>query len=272
MNSPSCPPVAIVTTARDRRDHLARQRAWIRRHASGVEHVIIDMGGEAIDPGPDTVLKMERPDGAPLPLSAARNLGARNTSADVLVFLDVDCLPTPDLVPAYARRVQRHGGVWAGPVGYLPPTADIGDWSVGSLARAARFHAGRPWPGQSPRPAPSPDMFWSLSFAIAHDDFDEVGGFDERYQGYGGEDTDFARMLERHRIPIFYDGDALAFHQHHAVSTPPVEHLEDIVDNATVFHDKWGEWPMRGWLAAFRDAGLIAWHPDADHIVVGARR
>lgn len=46
-----------------------------------------------------------------------------------------------------------------------------------------------------------------------------LGGFRESYRGYGGEDT---------------------FHPYHRVSDPPVEHLDDILRNAEVFHETWG--------------------------------
>jgi hypothetical protein len=41
-----------------------------------------------------------------------------------------------------------------------------------------------------------------------------------------------------------------------------VEHLHDIVANATIFHRRWGWWPMPGWLDAFAALGLIHWDPD----------
>ncbi|MBE8147289.1 hypothetical protein IOD13_18970 [Brevibacterium casei] len=41
--------------------------------------------------------------------------------------------------------------------------------------------------------APDPfALFWSLSFACRPEVFARIGGFDETYAGYGGEDTDFA--------------------------------------------------------------------------------
>jgi len=43
-------------------------------------------------------------------------------------------------------------------------------------------------------------------------------------------------------------GGARAYHQHHPVSSPPVEHLDDILRNGRLFHERWGEWPMTGWL------------------------
>jgi N-acetylglucosaminyl-diphospho-decaprenol L-rhamnosyltransferase len=59
--------------------------------------------------------------------------------------------------------------------------------------------------------------------------------------------------------------DAAAFHQHHAVSSPPVEHVDDILRNAALFHDRWGDWPMTGWLAAFEELGLVGRAPDGSY-------
>ena len=67
-------------------------------------------------------------------------------------------------------------------------------------------------------------------------------------------------------MPLWFDGDALAFHQHHPVSSPPVEHVDDIVENARRFHEKWGVWPMEGWLDRFAADGLIAWQAGGDSI------
>lgn len=37
-----------------------------------------------------------------------------------------------------------------------------------------------------------------------------------------------------------------------------MEHLEDIVRNANLFRERWGETPMEGWLREFRKQGLVA--------------
>jgi hypothetical protein len=52
-------------------------------------------------------------------------------------------------------------------------------------------------------------------------------------------------------------GGAVAFQQHHSISDPPVEHLDDIIRNANIFHQCWRWWPMEGWLRAFADRGLF---------------
>jgi GT2 family glycosyltransferase len=102
-----------------------------------------------------------------------------------------------------------------------------------------------------------PDLFWSLSFAISRRAWQRVGGFDEAYVGYGAEDTDFGHRVVRAGLEHGCAGDARAYHQWHPVSSPPVEHLDDILRNASLFHARWGRWPMVGWLAAFAELGLL---------------
>ncbi|RYJ06329.1 MAG: glycosyltransferase family 2 protein, partial [Actinomycetales bacterium] len=107
---------------------------------------------------------------------------------------------------------------------------------------------------------PSDDhrLFWSLSFAVTPATWDRIGGFDEAYVGYGGEDTDFGQRARSAGVPMAWVGGADAFHQHHPVSRPPVEHVQDVVRNAEVFARRWGWWPMEGWLEAFEERGLVA--------------
>jgi GT2 family glycosyltransferase len=105
--------------------------------------------------------------------------------------------------------------------------------------------------------ADDPLLFWSLSFAITTQDWLTLGGFDEDYEGYGGEDTDFAMRLTAHEGRLLWVGGASCYHQHHEVEDPPLTHLADIVDNSNRFHARWGFFPMEGWLAAFAEKGLI---------------
>ena len=84
-----------------------------------------------------------------------------------------------------------------------------------------------------------------------------LGGFDERFTGYGGEDTDFAERARLAGLPVWWTGDATAFHQDHGGGGLPTQHLVAIVRNASLFHTLHGWWPMRGWLKEFERLGLI---------------
>ncbi len=262
--------VALVTIAHGRHDHLRAQHQSLARSSRlPDEYVVVAMDDQnlasALDPLVSgtlaaRVLHIESP-GLGLPLAAARNRGvesALEAGADVVVCLDVDCLAGVELVAAYAAIVGREPDtVWSGPVTYLPPPPGAG-YDLLSLDAMFAPHPARPSParGEATRHS-DPDLFWSLSFAISQRSWEQSGGFCEEYIGYGGEDTDYGRVLAHRGVGLGWVGAARAYHQHHAVSRPPVEHLDDILRNGATFRRRWGTWPMTGWLEDFQQLGLV---------------
>ena len=101
------------------------------------------------------------------------------------------------------------------------------------------------------------DLFWSLSFAVTAATWQRTGGFYEGFVGYGAEDTDFARTAQQAGAGLHWVGGADAYHQHHPVSTPPAEHLPDIIRNGAIFARRHGSWPMQGWLEALQQRGQV---------------
>lgn len=272
------PTVAVITVVSGRHDHLHAQRRGLADSTVTPLHVVVAMD----DPGvaevvaesdvPTVVVDCPRdPDGR-LPLARARNLGAdaaRAAGGELMVFLDVDCIPSPDTLRRYlAAAVARPDEIHCGPVTYLPPGVPgdgwPDDWSVHTAPHPARPAppAGRLWR------VDDPDLFWSLSFAVRPAVFDRVGGFCAEYAGYGCEDTDFAAVAAGLGVGMSWVGGADAYHQHHPVSRPPREHLADIVSNSAVFHRRWGRWPMEGWLSAFESEGLLRRSDDGRIAVV----
>jgi len=269
------PDVAVVTIVRGRLDHLTVQQTALRSQPTPHERIVVQMGGPNIRPalGGDKVQVVELPDdGGPLPLAAARNAGVASSSADMVVLLDVDCVPAPHLLAHCMAALELVGGLVAGPVGYLPPGATDGPVTLARLAALAEPHPARPVPraGQVLREHRY-ELFWSLSFALRRADWQRLGGFCERYRGYGGEDTDFAWTARRAGIPLHWVGGAWAWHQHHEVDNPPRGHLADIVRNSILFHERWGSWPMAGWLEAFRREELIEWTPSGNVLRLTAK-
>lgn len=269
---------AVITTVHNRVDHLAGMRRGLARQRPArrpqdVQHVIVRMGGadpwNGVPDGPPVVrVEMSLPSGSdadPLPLAAARNAGAAATDANLLIFLDVDCIPSPRLIARYRWAARQRRGLLAGPVGYLPETAGGPPDSAADLRRLAVPHPARPVPPDcTVLPEDRYELFWSLSFAISRTDYAALGGFCEDYVGYGGEDTDLAFTARKQGMPFCWVGGAWAWHQHHQVEDPPYGHLTDIVRNARVFHRRWGTWPMEGWLTAFATHRLIDWDSEGD--------
>lgn len=263
--------LAVVTVVHGRHQHLARQQRLLtsgdRRPDDWVVVAMADSEVRRRLPPTGVVPRVVELDADPaaLPLAAARNRGATEVltrGADVLVFLDVDCLPAPSLLSAYADAVEGEPStIWSGPVTYLPPGLDDGVLSRPWLLDDP--HPGRPAPapGVLERGAP-PELFWSLSFALSSGAWERVGGFDEEYVGYGAEDTDFAFSAAQHGVGLGWVGSARAYHQHHPTHDPPVQHVSAIVQNSRRFRRRWGRWPMEGWLQAFEVMGLVQRHGD----------
>jgi GT2 family glycosyltransferase len=161
----------------------------------------------------------------------------------------------PDLLTRYADVLSRKENViYQGEVIYLPRDAEAMNGQNDALANEGAvhpLHAGRRQGESIPHA-----LFWSLNFACRRETFERIGGFDTRYCGYGGEDTDFAFRAASARIPIEFV-DALALHQFHEVIDPPLNHLATIVGNSRIFREKWGRWPMEGWLSQFEKMGFI---------------
>lgn len=271
--------VGLATVQRGRRDHLARQGLGVAEQTHPpVRHVVVSMdpgvhrspatSSDGCGPGP-RVVPLPIEDGRPLPLAAARNAAiAALGDVDLAVLLDVDCVPHPELVARYAAAATTHGDrLLAGPVAYLPPGVPEGPRVTPADRRRATPANARPVPPTGAVvPEPRHELFWSLSFAVRPAVHARIGGFDEAYVGYGGEDTDYAFRARRAGVGLAWVGGAWAHHQHHPVSSPPREHLEDIVRNARVFRGRWARWPMEGWLRAFAGEGLLAWNPDGDEL------
>lgn len=252
----------VLTHERDQ--HLLRQAETLL-HTQGWDECVVTFINQDAEPWdvPPPGFRTRHLDAEGLALAAARNASAFEARGDVLVFLDVDCLVDAHTLPRLVADCAPGRVVMAEPL-YLPPTwtpgVDVPDPDLPALAlpNPARsgVHAGRSqqW-----------HMFWSLGFALHAADFRQVGGFDEDYSGYGGEDTDFAFRCRDAGMQLWFSR-AQVFHQAHAVHRPPLQHLDSIVRNARAFRQRWGVWPMEGWLTAFADMGLVRW--DAEQLVV----
>ena len=251
----------VVTLVHGRAPHLANLLRGLESSSLTPEGVWIVHMNEA--PGdfnsaafPIHTMRVDESDG--LPLARARNSVSAIYPHAQWVFLDVDCIPAHDLLAEYRDGLAAQpDALHMGQVRYLPEGANHPGWSESSLYSEgvehplAKFRDG-------PGTALPYHLFWSLNFACTGNTFARIGGFDEMYQGYGGEDTDFAFRARSAGVELL-DSPAMAFHQYHPTYDPPLNHFADIVANARRFHSRWNVWPMEGWLRAFCELGLLDW-------------
>lgn len=252
------PAVHVVTLASaDRAERVRLQRAALARWAPAADHTTVAIGERLFELDGSTVLDATAP--GRLELARARNMAgdyAADAGAEVIVFLDADCLPGPRLIDRYtAALAERPDAVACGPVTYLREDQPVTAETLDALTGYRNPHPGRPAPADGVMQAAAEDeyqLFWSLSFALTarlwRDCREAFGGFSEDYRGYGGEDTDFGMQLRAHRIPMLWTGGADAFHQWHPPSHAAAGNREAIRANAALFHSRWGYWPMQDWL------------------------
>ena len=106
---------------------------------------------------------------------------------------------------------------------------DLGTTTATTAPRSRRRRPPPPQPVPARPPAARPPsttlddrhhLFWSLAFGVTAATWDDLGGFDTGYSGYGAEDTDFAMRARRHGVEMAWFAGGTAFHQWH----PPTRH------------------------------------------------
>jgi GT2 family glycosyltransferase len=261
--------LSLLTLVRNRTAHLANLLEGVRRSAVQPDEVIVvDMSDVPIRLETTGLpVRIERIETSGLPLAMARNRAAACARGDHLIFLDVDCIPLAQCLSRLSDAITETDGLVCAEVRYLGPRVAAGVWNEASLLAAGKPHPVRSFPKDGLRPVGDPGLFWSLAFAIRRSTFERIGGFDERFSGYGGEDTDFGFAAKAANCSLYFLGGAVVCHQYHETFDPPLQHFGDIVANADRFRRKWGVWPMGGWLEQFAQLGLIEWEAESVHVL-----
>ena len=267
---------SVLVIAHQRAGHLQRLLDGARRNSVVPNEIIVvymdDPSPQPVDSElPLRILHLQNAPGSQgLPLAQARNFAARSAIYRNLIFLDVDCIPASETFSNLLRCLQAHEALSMVtprylrtqlPAGPTPPDAELVMLSTEHHMRADV---------ETNVPCQRHELFWSLGFAITAQNFARLGGFSTDYNGYGGEDTDFAFKAREQELPVLFS-QAAVFHQHHGVYKPPLNHFEEILINAETFRQRWGVWPMTGWLEKFAELGLIVWTPTSSTIRIRRR-
>jgi len=255
--------IAVLTLVKGRKDALLNLINGLSINASKeIELIVVHMNEDTYDlpTAPFPIYSISFNSEEDLPLAKARNLAISKTKAHHCIFLDVDCIPAANFIQAYADAFKKGNKLWSGQIRYLskgfPPelkSSELEEWS-------------KPDPIRGQLETIPYELFWSLNFGCSQSLFQKIGGFDESYTGYGAEDTDFSFMARAQSVELAAV-NAIAYHQPHASYSPPLNHLEDIVNNAKVFYHKWQCWPMEGWLKQFAELGYISWNSNELEVI-----
>ncbi|MDE4453951.1 glycosyltransferase family 2 protein [Psychrobacter sp. DAB_AL62B] len=282
-------PVTVITTCYGRNRHLYNLLSSLMNGSVQPDEVIIV--NDDADPKrlaefslniiriPTTIeASSNKSDTTKFDIGHNRNIGAALATHDTLIFLDVDCIVAPTFIEQLSAKLQKHpDSLLMGQPRYLTrPLSDKEGLELQSgtltpcfLNALSVYNPYRYNFNEVDYIATSIKQtvieqtddygaFWSLCFAIKRQQFEQIGGFDTQYIGYGAEDTDFAFTARLLNINFYLTAD-IVYHQQHSVYRPPLNHLDSIIINANRFYEKWQHWPMEGWLEQFSNMGLIRW-------------
>lgn len=212
--------VSVVVLHYEQQAELDRTLAALARQTRLPDEVVVTDDGSARAPTVPPGVRVVRQADRGFRAAAARNRGVAATTGEVLVLLDADTTPEPDLVErmvalpealpeALVVGRRRHADLAGtgpddhvedvGPRRELPEPAWLRDAyaATGDLLRAdATGHR----------------FVISAVLACSRWWYDEVGGFDEGFRAYGGEDWELAHRSWTAGGLLAHREDAVAWH------------------------------------------------------------
>ena len=135
-----------------------------------------------------------------------RNTGAKQARGEILILLDSDVEAVPNYISGHIRLHESlPGAVGIGALRYPPHLAGKALARYYSSRGGARLKPGQPLPGK---------YFVSGLASFPRALFEEVGGFDERFQSYGSEDLELGLRFQALGVQIHYLPGAIGYHHH----------------------------------------------------------
>ena len=225
-------PVSVVVPCFEAPDALALTLAGLagQDYPRGLfEVVVVDDGSEPPLRRPSSTrfdVKLVRQERRGFGLARARNAGARAAAHAILVFLDGDVIAEAGLLAAHAR--WHHAVCDALTLGFCAYVSVAGINAGAVLDRPGSLRelfAGRPfdppwWERHMARTGDltsrHEDLFRAVTghnLGISRAFFEAVGGFDESFARYGGEDTEFGYRVQMRGGLLAPERGAFAWHQ-----------------------------------------------------------
>ena len=229
--------VTVVVPVHERTELLARTLAGLAAQVGATFEVVVADDGSTedvagvVDGVADRLdVRLLRQDRSGYGAARARNLAAGEARHPVLLFLDADCIPVPDLVARHAWWHRR-----AANVAVVGPRRDVDSTDLDPAAIAERATDLVGFAGvEAGQRLVAPDDWRALVYrrtrrltlgdqgfraattanlSVPRWLFERVGGFDERFSGWGGEDTELAWRLWNEGCFMVPEERALALHQ-----------------------------------------------------------
>lgn len=212
-NGDNGPRFSVVIPTYRRRERVVRHvDALANQTWTDFEAIVVDDGSDdgSADalrdlktPFPLTVIEQENQGAA-----QARNVGARASSGEILLFLDDDMEADPALLAAHERSHREGADLVVGDMPLHPDSPPgLLSWGVGFWAQGRRERL------TAPGAEPGLDDLLTGQMSISRESFDRLGGFDTSFtrEGlFGGEDIDFGYRVVKAGLRVAFNPDAIS--------------------------------------------------------------
>ncbi len=222
---------SIIIPVRNQKDSLLIALNSLKRQiktARDFEIIICDDG--STDGTEQMIKKLRYPiffkyfrNDPPLGRSANRNSGFKKSVGKDIVFFDGDMAPSDGYLTAILQENDSH----CVRVGTVVPPPD----SKKNRLERYLYSRGRYAHDSENRTVPN-RYFTSNNFYISRENFEKVGGFDEAFKGWGGEDIDFGLSLEKHGIAVKNVSGAITYHRHKRTVESLIKDFRDFGANS----------------------------------------
>lgn len=140
-------------------------------------------------------------------VATARNAGYQNAKSDLVLFIDDDVIPEPDLIEHHLRQHQIHGQdvVIIGPM-LTPPDFDMAPWVLWEQAMLEKQYEAMTqglW-------EPTARQFYTGNTSLARQHLVDANGFDPSFRR--AEDVELAYRLDAKGIRFVFDSQAIGYH------------------------------------------------------------
>lgn len=205
------PQLTVVIPTFNRARYLARMLEALEHQtaASGTFDVVVVDDGST----DDTAQVLGRPYALPLLAisqtnqgpAAARNEGIRRATGDVVLFIDDDVVPAPDLIAVHLAMQADEPRVVIGRM-TAPEHGRPSFWAEWEQRMLERQYADM----VEGRFQPCPRQFYTANASVRRDDLVRAGLFDPSFKR--SEDVELAYRLERLGLPFVFVSEARVLH------------------------------------------------------------
>lgn len=234
----SCPKISVVLGSYNQHDVLKRVlESFDRQHAPAADYEVIVVDSGSTDNTPE-LLKSWAPRHKFKGIiqenrgkSGARNRGVAEASGDLILITDSDMIADENLIQTHLTAHKNS----TGPSSFEGVTMNMHE-----------LH----WPPESAKLYPyiTKDYkdgaklgwyyFLTGNISFPKTTFNELGGFDEDFQGYGWEDLELGYRFQKSGIPHYYLKSAINYHYHIVSNEGEIERNFKKGESAKIFLDK----------------------------------